>query len=37
MQTLCPNNVKDKCGLYGKPFPYYYVLDEIYGKNRALV
>ncbi|XP_062088961.1 uncharacterized protein LOC133795528 [Humulus lupulus] len=26
---------KDASGLYGKPFPYYYKLAEIYGRDRA--
>lgn len=31
------NDVKDAGGLYGIPFPYYYALGEIYGKELSLV
>ena len=26
---------KDTSGLFNKPFPHYYALGEIYGKDRA--
>ncbi|KAL6285522.1 hypothetical protein ACE6H2_009912 [Prunus campanulata] len=29
-------NKKDASGLYGKSFPHYYALGEIYGKDRAI-
>ncbi|KAL6277118.1 hypothetical protein ACE6H2_020719 [Prunus campanulata] len=36
LQEIGSTNKKDASGLYGKSFPHYYALGEIYGKDRAI-